>query len=107
MLWGWTRPQQQQSQHHLAPLLCIQVQRKRLLLLETTSSTAIPTTGASLTSGPVYTDAREALTEAPIRAAAPLKSPKCILFSGLKCLSSLKRSIALVYAVPFFVLTAH
>ena len=79
MLWGWTRPQQQQSQHHLAPLLCIQVQRKRLLLLETTSSTAIPTTGASLTSGPVYTDAREALTEAPIRAAAPLKSPKCIL----------------------------
>ena len=83
MLWGWTRPQQQQSQHHLAPLLCIQVQRKRLLLLETTSSTAIPTTGASLTSGPVYTDAREALTEAPIRAAAPLKSPKCILL--FKC----------------------
>ena len=51
--------------------------------METTSSTAIPTTGASLTSGPVYTDAREALTEAPIRAAAPLKSPKCILFYTL------------------------
>ena len=48
--------------------------------METTSSIAIATTGASLTSGPVYTDAREALTEAPIRAAAPLKSPKCILF---------------------------
>ena len=80
MLCGWTRPQQQQSQHHLAPLLCIQVQRKRRLLLESTSSTAIPTTGSSLTSGPVYTDAREALTEEPIRAAAPLKSPICILF---------------------------
>ena len=52
--------------------------------METTSSTAIPTTGASLTSGPVYTDAREALTEAPIRAAAPLKSPKCILFRALR-----------------------
>ena len=104
VLCGWTRPQQQQSQHHLAPLLCIQVQRKRRLLLESTSSTAIPTTGSSLTSGPVYTDAREALTEepiraaapltiglvytdargalteAPLRAAAPLKSPICILF---------------------------
>ena len=84
MLCGWTRPQQQQSQHHLAPLLCIQVQRKKLLLLESTSSTAIPTTGSSLTSGPVYTDAREALTEEPIRAAAPLKSPICILFSVMK-----------------------
>ena len=49
-------------------------------MLESTSSTAIPTTGSSLTSGPVYTDAREALTEEPIRAAAPLKSPICILF---------------------------
>ena len=80
MLCGWTRPQQQQSQHHLAPLLCIQVQRKKLLLLESTSSTAIPTTGAPLTRGQVYTDARGALTEEPIRAAAPLKSPICILF---------------------------
>ena len=83
MLCGWTRPQQQQSQHHLAPLLCIQVQRKRRLLLESTSSTAIPTTGVPLTSGPVYTDARGALTEEPIRAAAPLKSPICILFMAM------------------------